>query len=200
MITQSHVNQVIAINLDLTLTQSIHLDYLVKRALISDEPRIFLSRNQTVAKLPVIFNRLDSAYRSLRELESVGAIEVFSTGKIDVIEVSPEILSKWLPKSNQDHILYLFMQDLKDYTPPHTEPSVPKKKKRLISNKVKQVVFERDKYRCQNCDTHLNLSIDHIQPESRGGDESMDNLQTLCITCNKSKGTKTMDEWLGGAK
>lgn len=52
-------------------------------------------------------------------------------------------------------------------------------------------MFERDKYRCVNCGTHLNLSIDHIHPFSKGGSDDESNLQTLCRSCNSSKGAST---------
>ena len=34
-----------------------------------------------------------------------------------------------------------------------------------------------------------NLQIDHVVPRSRGGDDSMDNLQVICHFCNHTKGS-----------
>jgi hypothetical protein len=34
------------------------------------------------------------------------------------------------------------------------------------------------------------LEIDHIQPESRGGKATIENLQLLCRNCNRTKGSK----------
>lgn len=73
----------------------------------------------------------------------------------------------------------------------------PSYKKSKISSAKKKRVLERDKYRCINCNTHKDLCVDHITAESKGGDNSMSNLQTLCRSCNSSKGTKSMSEWLG---
>ena len=53
---------------------------------------------------------------------------------------------------------------------------------------LKRFVFERDEYRCVKCGTHVNLSIDHIHPFSKGGSDDESNLQTLCRSCNSSKG------------
>lgn len=37
------------------------------------------------------------------------------------------------------------------------------------------------------------LTKDHIVPRSAGGDDSMDNLQPMCIRCNTKKGSKSME-------
>lgn len=63
-------------------------------------------------------------------------------------------------------------------------------KKKKIGNLLRKKVFERDKYRCIKCKTHINLTIDHIYPESKGGLTNLNNLQTLCKCCNSKKGTK----------
>lgn len=46
------------------------------------------------------------------------------------------------------------------------------------------------------CDISKNYTIDHMTPLSRGGSNWPDNLQLLCRSCNSSKNTKTMAEWL----
>lgn len=69
--------------------------------------------------------------------------------------------------------------------------SVTKNKKEKIPNALRKQVFERDKYRCVNCQTHVDLCADHIFPESLGGETSLSNLQTLCRSCNSSKGVRT---------
>lgn len=59
---------------------------------------------------------------------------------------------------------------------------------------VRQYVFQRDKYQCQSCGKtglETDLSIDHIIPLARGGQNDISNLHTLCCTCNQSKSDKT---------
>jgi len=50
-------------------------------------------------------------------------------------------------------------------------------------------IFERDAYRCCNCESYKDLVIDHIEPVSQGGTNAQENLQTLCRRCNTIKRT-----------
>ena len=64
-------------------------------------------------------------------------------------------------------------------------------KKQSIGQRLRTQVFERDAYRCKHCGSHQNLRADHIFPESKGGPTTLDNLQTLCQSCNSVKGVKS---------
>jgi 5-methylcytosine-specific restriction endonuclease McrA len=59
-----------------------------------------------------------------------------------------------------------------------------------IPLEVRKYVFERDRYQCKSCgktDLETHLTIDHIIPLARGGQNDISNLQTLCHTCNRQK-------------
>jgi 5-methylcytosine-specific restriction endonuclease McrA len=59
-------------------------------------------------------------------------------------------------------------------------------------------LFERDKNRCQYCGQTFprsQLTIDHIIPQSRGGEDTWENLAVACLRCNVKKGSRTPDEW-----
>src|SRR5260221_3877516 len=51
-------------------------------------------------------------------------------------------------------------------------------------------VWERDNFTCQHCGRRRFLSVDHIIPESHGGELVLENLQTLCTPCNSRKGAR----------
>ena len=58
-------------------------------------------------------------------------------------------------------------------------------------NRIK--VFERDDYLCHYCQkqlTRFSATLDHIQPVSKGGDNSYDNLITACLHCNSRRGNQ----------
>jgi 5-methylcytosine-specific restriction endonuclease McrA len=52
---------------------------------------------------------------------------------------------------------------------------------------VKRAILERDEYRCRECGSSQNLTIDHIVPVFEGGLGVVENGQTLCADCHKSK-------------
>lgn len=62
--------------------------------------------------------------------------------------------------------------------------------RRPISWAKRQWIKERDTYRCRQCGTHENLTVDHIVPVAEGGTNDPENLQTLCQSCNSRKGKK----------
>lgn len=57
-----------------------------------------------------------------------------------------------------------------------------------LSPRTRFQVFQRDLYQCRICKASaVKLEVDHIIPLSRGGSDTLDNLQTLCVPCNQGK-------------
>ncbi len=56
-------------------------------------------------------------------------------------------------------------------------------------------LMHRDNYMCQYCGIKQHdLTIDHIVPRSRGGNDSWENVVAACLTCNIKKGDRTPRE------
>jgi 5-methylcytosine-specific restriction endonuclease McrA len=55
-------------------------------------------------------------------------------------------------------------------------------------------IYQRDKYVCVYCGGNKKLTIDHVIPKSRGGENSWENMVTCCFDCNSRKGNKTPKE------
>jgi 5-methylcytosine-specific restriction endonuclease McrA len=89
----------------------------------------------------------------------------------------------------------------------HTEFPVPSvirrreyinvRKRREASGARRLRIYMRDKFRCQYCGEKKGageLTLDHILPRSRGGDNSPVNIVAACVPCNNRKGNRTPDE------
>jgi len=64
-------------------------------------------------------------------------------------------------------------------------------KKIILSRKN---ILRRDNHKCQYCGSVVNLTVDHVIPKSRGGEETWENLVTACVKCNNKKGNRTPEE------
>ncbi len=70
------------------------------------------------------------------------------------------------------------------------------RERKLMTKVLREAVKNRDGYACQYCsvsladEPHLLLEVDHKVPVSKGGLTVMENLQTLCWRCNRTKSNK----------
>jgi hypothetical protein len=58
-----------------------------------------------------------------------------------------------------------------------------------ISESVRLFVWQRDKGQCVKCASRERLEFDHIIPVTAGGSNTERNVQLLCESCNRSKGS-----------
>jgi 5-methylcytosine-specific restriction endonuclease McrA len=53
-------------------------------------------------------------------------------------------------------------------------------------DRLRQQVLRRDSWRCQSCGTMLSLEVHHKKFRSHSGQDSEENLITLCVDCHAS--------------
>jgi 5-methylcytosine-specific restriction endonuclease McrA len=76
------------------------------------------------------------------------------------------------------------------------KPSKRKRNKRVINPSTKSILI-RDMYTCQYCGVKLTGRTgtkDHVIPQSKGGDDSWENLVAACRTCQNKKDNKLSHE------
>jgi len=67
----------------------------------------------------------------------------------------------------------------------------PRPKRRL----TRLEVFNRDRYTCQYCGKEARqLTLDHVIPRYRGGEQTWENVVSACIPCNRRKAGRTPKE------
>lgn len=67
----------------------------------------------------------------------------------------------------------------------------------------RQRILERDRYRCVYCNAQPladELTLDHVEPRVKGGDQSDGNLVTCCQACNTLKAGKAAWAFLADDK
>jgi hypothetical protein len=62
-----------------------------------------------------------------------------------------------------------------------------KHKREPIPEDVRIAAWRRDEGKCVQCDSNERLEYDHIIPVSKGGSNTVRNIQLLCETCNRKK-------------
>lgn len=86
-----------------------------------------------------------------------------------------------------------------DYIKAKNKPKYSQKRN-PIDHKLRHEVFKRDNYKCKECgatNQETQLHVDHIISVMQGGSDELNNLQTLCSTCNLAKSGKS---YVGGNK
>jgi HNH endonuclease len=71
---------------------------------------------------------------------------------------------------------------------PDEAAPVGERNSRTIPQDVKIAVAARDNGRCRQCGSSQDLHFDHVIPWSKGGANTVSNIQLLCGPCNRSKG------------
>jgi 5-methylcytosine-specific restriction endonuclease McrA len=66
-----------------------------------------------------------------------------------------------------------------------------KTRRQTLSPRLRFAVLQRDGMRCTSCGLgaidRVKLHVDHIEPVSKGGSNDLENLHTLCESCNLGK-------------
>ena len=66
---------------------------------------------------------------------------------------------------------------------------------RIVSHKPSRaMIYKRDNNTCQYCGATTRLTIDHVIPRCRGGQDTWENLVVACSSCNTKKGNTLLEQ------
>jgi len=65
--------------------------------------------------------------------------------------------------------------------------------KMRISKPSRAMIYARDQHKCQYCGSTRKLTIDHVMPRSRGGEDTWENMVVACSSCNTKKSDRLLE-------
>lgn len=96
-----------------------------------------------------------------------------------------------LPEEGEDNIQGIYR--IPEIIKVNTFDRVPKKRVHFS----RAAIFKRDKNRCQFCGARPGtpeLNLDHIEPRSKGGETTWENVVCACVECNSLKADKRPED------
>jgi len=131
---------------------------------------------------------LNASFEPLTIVPSRRAVRLVLDSKAEVLEAEPEQFFR----SEYERVPVPTVIRLVRFV------HVPRRFRRQVTNTF---LFARDDYSCQYCGKSRMeltgrqfLTRDHVQPISRGGDNSWNNVVTACSTCNNRKANRSPKE------
>ena len=128
---------------------------------------------------------LNASYEPMKPLPTKTVIRLVLQGKADVLESDPTQVFR----SERGNIEAPLVIRLRKHV------KIPRNLVRKVTNTF---LFARDNYQCQYCgrmEAELTgrecLNRDHVQPQSRGGENTWENCVTSCSRCNSKKDNRT---------
>lgn len=124
---------------------------------------------------------LNSSYEPLSVVSLQRAIRLIFAGKAEVVSQCDQMVSSPTYAIRMPSIIRM----LYFIRRPRAKVSLTKKN-----------ILLRDDNTCQYCNTRVDrlLTIDHVQPKSRGGTSTWENLVAACARCNNRKNNRTPEE------
>jgi len=134
----------------------------------------------------IIRTQLSLIYRNDDKIDDKEAVQ-----KVDLQDIFDLSYDEFLEISNLEDIDALDrgaeLKELDTVLFEIIEKSDAQLQDRHISQKVKELVWNRDRGRCVKCGKQENLEFDHIIPFSKGGGNTYRNVRLLCKHCCRVK-------------
>lgn len=138
------------------------------------------------------FEEIDAIFNN----ESILTDDVVTQNKVNV-DSEPDSRKTWMEQEKQrikENILK--QRELRESRKKAKEELIAEglientKRREPIPQHVQDAVWRRDGGKCVKCGSQENLEFDHIIPLSKGGSNTVRNIQLLCQKCNREKSNK----------
>jgi 5-methylcytosine-specific restriction endonuclease McrA len=126
--------------------------------------------------------KLDSTYRPVGVIDCIEALVMCIVGKATAVEEYEDEISS--PSITFKLPSVIVLKTVVKFISTGIRPS-------------RNNILWRDKNQCQYCgviEAPRDMTIDHVTPRSRGGENTWTNLVTCCKRCNQKKGNRTPEE------
>ena len=126
--------------------------------------------------------KLDATYRPIGVVDCLEALVMCIVGKATAVEEYEEEISS--PSITFKIPSVIVLKTVVKFISTGIRPS-------------RNNILWRDKNQCQYCgviESPRDMTIDHVIPRSRGGENTWSNLVTCCKRCNQKKGNRTPEE------
>ena len=126
--------------------------------------------------------KLDATYRPIGVVDCLEALVMCIVGKATAVEEYEEEISS--PSITFKIPSVIVLKTVVKFISTGIRPS-------------RNNILWRDKNQCQYCgviESPRDMTIDHVVPRSRGGENTWSNLITCCKKCNQKKGNRTPEE------
>lgn len=150
-------------------------------------------KNERMSKWPI-----ESYQKQIRKMKSWGTYKILAD--------SYNFYLGMYSSCDRDNFLFRWVRDI---IQERTGEEIKKVKKRSTKRRIPPVkrknvwetymgdVMNAKCYCCGIVEiSAMNFECGHIIPESKGGNEDIDNLRPVCSSCNKSMGTQNMEDYI----
>jgi len=126
--------------------------------------------------------KLDASYRPIEVIDALEALVMCIIGKALAVETYEKKISSPSISFELPAVIVL--------------KTVVKFRLTTVSCNRTNIIW-RDNNQCQYCANYFpedKLTMDHVMPKSRGGNNAWENLVAACKKCNQRKGSRTTKE------
>lgn len=168
----SHVYQPVMIKALLENKGTLSVSEIAKRILEYDQSQVEYYENVTNSMVGKVLRKHNIVSRNKENYELVDYSNLSENEKTKLIDLCNQKINEYISKRGENIWEHR------------------RKNRRPVPGSIRYEVLKRAKFLCELCGVSAEekaLEVDHITPKNLGGEDSINNYQALCYTCNAQK-------------